>query len=68
VIAVVGDMEFAASALKKAARAHGLCSHPWDLSCSLIGRWREVAERHRTRTMTLERMGVPRAKGTGIRS
>lgn len=56
-------MEFAASAIKKMSRRHTLCSHPWDLSCSLVGRMREVAERHRTRHLTLERMGVPRARG-----
>ena len=60
---VVPTMEFAASALKKAAKRHSLCAHPWDLSCSLFGRMREVAEGHRTRQLTLERMGVPRARG-----
>jgi hypothetical protein len=55
-------MEFAASAIKKAARRHTWCGHPWDLSCALFGRMREVAERYRTRTLTLERMGVPRKK------
>jgi hypothetical protein len=59
-------MEFAASALKKAAKRHSLCGHPWDLSCALFGRWREVAERYRTRHLTLERMGVPRRKGAEV--
>jgi hypothetical protein len=56
-------MEFAASWLKKRARAHTMCPHPTDLACMLIGRMREVASRHRTRTLTLERMGVPTARG-----
>jgi hypothetical protein len=56
-------MEFAASWLKRRAARHSLCDHPTDLSCLLIGRMREVATRHRTRHLTLERMGVPAAKG-----
>ena len=63
VVAVVPTMEFASSWLKKIAKRHSLCSHPEDLSCQLIRRWREVAETHKTRQRTLERMGVPRSKG-----
>ena len=59
----VPAMEFAATWLKKRAARHTLCAHPTDLSCMLIGRMREVAERHRTRHLTLERMGVPRKRG-----
>jgi hypothetical protein len=59
---VVPPMEFAASALKKAAKRHVLCPHPWDLSCALVRRWREVAQGYTTRQLTLDRMGVPRAK------
>jgi hypothetical protein len=56
-------MEFAASALRKVARRHTICGHPWDLSCALIGRMREVASRYTTRQRTLDRMGVPRSRG-----
>lgn len=56
-------MEFAATWLRKRARQHSLCAHPTDLSCMLFGRMREVAAHHRTRTLTLDRMGVPRRKG-----
>jgi hypothetical protein len=63
----VPPMEFAASWLKKKAKRHTLCAHPTDLSCMLIGRMREVAERYRTRHLTLERMGVPRQKGEADR-
>jgi hypothetical protein len=63
VIFEVPAMEFAATWLKKRAPRHTLCAHPTDLSCMLIGRMREVASKHRTRHLTLERMGVPRRKG-----
>jgi hypothetical protein len=62
IVFVVPPMEFAATALKKAAKGHVMCPHPWDLSCALIRRWREVASQHTTRKLTLERMGVPRAR------
>lgn len=62
-MAVVPPMEFSASWLRKIAKRHSTCGHPQDLSCALIGRWREVAERMRTKQRTLERMGVPRARG-----
>jgi hypothetical protein len=57
-------MELSASWLRRIARRHTLCAHPTDLSCLLIGRWREVAERYvdRTQGLTLARMGVPRAR------
>ena len=63
IVFVVPTMEFAASWLKKVAKRHTHCPHPTDLSCQLIRRMREVADKHKTRTLTLERMGVPRARG-----
>ena len=62
IVFVIPDMEFAASALKKASKRHTWCSHPWDLSCALIGRMREEAAKHTTRQLTLDRMGVARTK------
>lgn len=63
IVLVVPTMEFAASWLKGVAKNHTLCSHPTDLSCQLIRRWRELAEQFRTKQRTLEKMGVPRRKG-----
>ena len=63
VVFAVPTMEFSASSLKKVAKRHSLCSHPWDLSCALFGRAREVAERYTTRQLTLDKMGVPRSRG-----
>jgi hypothetical protein len=63
IVFAVPTMEFAASWLKKVAKRHTMCAHPTDLSCQLIRRWREVAEKHKTRQLTLERMGVPRTRG-----